>query len=123
MITDNHIEYLHDVLTPDDGYPHQFLWLDAEKYALYNEFSLNGMYFANRHRLENAYAWENRYSSLRQDTIFFKNLLKCSIIRNEVHNDEYAWKIILDLQDVPIEKAIFEIFFVWSQPTRFFSFD
>jgi hypothetical protein len=123
MITDNHIEYLKQAIEPDDGYPHQWLWLNAEKYVLYNDLMLNGMYFADPDRLgSNAYAWEARYSSLRQDTVFFKNLLKCSTIRKEVHTED-EWNIGLDLQNVPIEKAIFEICYLWMNPLRVFSYD
>lgn len=107
MITDNYIEYLQNALEPEDGYPHQELYEDASKYVLYHELQYAGMYFADPERVK-TYAWEKRYSSLKQDTVFFKNICKLDDIRRSMESED-TWRVELDLQNIPYEFAHFEI--------------
>ena len=121
MITDNYSEYLQNALEPEDGYPHQELYEDASKYVLYHELQQAGMYFADPSRLK-MYEWEKRYSSLRQDTVFYKNISKLDDIRLSMESED-TWRVELDLQNIPYEFAHFEICYCWMCPGRLFNND
>ena len=121
MITSNHIEYLKQELEPDEGYPHKELYEWADKYILWHDL-------LEKHKGDPEFAadpyfkWKDRYCSLAPRGVFFSNLVKLESLRYNADSEE-AWKIALDLEDIPAEAANFEICYCWMNPGRLFSWD
>ena len=121
MITSNHIEYLKRELEPEEGYPHKELYEWADKYILWHDL-------LEKHQGDPEFAadpyfvWKDRYCSLAQRGVFFSNLAKLESLRYNADGEE-AWKIALDLEDIPEEVANFEICYCWMNPGRWFSWD
>lgn len=121
MITSNHIEYLKQELEPEEGYPHKELYEFADKYILWHDL-------LEKHKGDPEFAadpyfmWKDRYCSLAQRGVFYCNLVKLESLRYGAKSEE-AWKIALDLEDIPVEVANFEICYCWMCPGRWFSWD
>ena len=121
MITSNHIEYLKQELEPEEGYPYKELYEWADRYIEWHDF-------LEKHKddpefvADPFFRWKDRYNSLVQRGVFFNNLVKLESLRYDVKSEE-AWKIALDLEDIPEYIADFEICYCWMNPGRCFTDD
>ena len=121
MILDHHIKYLKQTLEPEEGYPHKELYEFADSYILWHDL-------LQKYKDDPAFAadpyfkWEDRYNSLMPRGVFFNNLVKLYFLRYNVKSEE-AWKIALDLEDIPMEVANFEVCYCWMNPGRLFTID
>lgn len=128
-ITDNYIEYLHSALEPDDGYPYPEMYQDSKMYLKvhdaikqYNASNSQNDILKDLGFLAEFFPWHRRYSSMVQRGTFYNNITKLEAVRWHC-NDEDQWKIKLDLEDIPVEMANFEICYCWMNPGRLFSAD
>lgn len=114
MITCDHILYLKNELESEDGYSHPELYEWSEIYlkAKDKPFFFKGSYVY----------YENRYSSLKQSTRFFKNLHTIDdLVYASASSEEF--EILVDLNRIQREAAHFAICYNWMSPGRCFSFD
>lgn len=109
MITSNHLEHISSGLESEEGFSHPelYVWIKGDH--------LKSSSF-------DVFRWKYRYSSLRQDTVFFKNIHKivCLLFESK-SEDEFLLK--LDLLGVPREASDFIICYIWLSPCRWFSHD
>lgn len=120
-ITSNYIEHLKQELEPEEGYPHKELYEFADSYILWHNL-LEKYKDDPGFAADPYFKWEDRYNSLLQRGVFYNNLVKLESLRYDVESEE-AWKIVLDLIDIPVEVANFEICYCWMNPGRMFSWD
>lgn len=121
MILDHHIEYLKQTLETEEGYPHKELYEFADNYILWHNL-LEKYKDDPGFAADPYFKWEDRYNSLMPRGVFFNNLVKLYSLRYNVKSEE-AWKIALDLEDIPMEVANFEVCYCWMNPRRCFSWD
>lgn len=68
------------------------------------------------------YRYSRRYATLRQNTVFFKNLKKIEDIRwKSVGYSDFIMRCLV--QSIPERKANFELLYVFFCPTRTFCYD
>ena len=127
VVTDNHLEYLEEALEPKFGYPYQELYEQSQNFLYAHSISLN--YAGTSRRMAptdeaftKCFPWEDRYNTLVHHGTFYENICKLQDIRWHIA-DEVAWRIELDLNDIPYEMANFEICYCWMRPRRLFNAD
>ena len=145
MITKNHLDYINNELInmDENTYSHKWIYEWHDEYLSQRFFT--ELEYADLERIETLktkgrnsvlevgedlndvkeilrFNWENRYNTLSQKTIFFRNLMVFSNLFWHSNSPE-EYKMKLDLNGLQEEYSNFWIVWLYNKPGYEFSFD